>query len=254
MRKKVLAAAALAVSAWACHQVILTAPEGAAMTLFANPTFICANGCSSTISAILIEANTNTPVADGTVVQFFTSLGRIDEQGKTNDGVARVNLVSDGRSGVAAITAFSGATTATLGGSGGTVPTPAPSGSPTPAPQTEGGEGVTIGNPNATRILVTADPPRIRPQDARITRITATALDGSGNSAPQVPLFLSLAPNDGAAAEEEAETASPQFTDTSGRAEFVIRTRRDREATQKSITVTVTSANGASGTVIVFIN
>jgi hypothetical protein len=69
-----------------------------------------------------------------------------------------------------------------------------------------------------------------------------------------VPLYLSFAPNDGAAAEEEAETPSPQFTDTNGRAEFVIRTRRDREAGQKSITVTVTSANNASGTVVVFIN
>jgi hypothetical protein len=183
MRNKIVAAIVLVVSGWACHQAILTAPGGSAMTLFANPTFICANGCTSTISAILIEANTNTPVADGTVVQFFTTLGRIDEQGKTNDGVARVNLVSDGRSGIAAITAFSGATTATLGG-GGNVPTPTPTGSPSatpaPAPQNEG-SGVVIGNSNVTRVAVTADPPRIRAQDARVTRIVATALDGAGN-------------------------------------------------------------------------
>ena len=113
--KKPLAAAVLAVSAWACHQAILTAPAGSAMSLFANPTFICSNGCTSTISAIVIEANTNTPVADGTVVQFFTTLGRIEEQGKTNDGVARVNLISDGRSGTAGITAFSGSATAQPG-------------------------------------------------------------------------------------------------------------------------------------------
>ena len=83
-----------------CHQAILTAPDGSSITVIANPTRIPAFGGVSVISALVYKP-TGSPVADGTVVQFFTDLGRIEEQGKTNDGVARVNLVSDTRSGTA---------------------------------------------------------------------------------------------------------------------------------------------------------
>ena len=71
-----LALAALAVAQLTCHQVILTAPPGSSVSLFANPPFIEANGGVSVISALVIEP-TGTPVADGTVIQFFTTLGRM---------------------------------------------------------------------------------------------------------------------------------------------------------------------------------
>src|SRR5262245_6302275 len=93
-----------------CNQAIMVAPPNSnfdGSTLVANPTFIAANGDVSVISGLLIDGTGN-PVPDGTVVQFFTTLGKIQEQGKTNDGVVRVNLVSDGRSGTASVTAFSG--------------------------------------------------------------------------------------------------------------------------------------------------
>ena len=94
-----------------CNQAIMTAPPGSkfapAGSLIANPGFIAAHGDVSVISGLILKA-TGIPVADGTVVQFFTNLGKIDEQGKTNDGVVRVNLVSDSRSGTATVTAFTG--------------------------------------------------------------------------------------------------------------------------------------------------
>ena len=90
-----------------CHQSIMTAPPGSTMGLIANPTFIPANGGVSVISAILYDG-TGQPVPDGTVVQFFTTLGRIDPQARTNDGVAKANLVADGRSGVAKVSAEGG--------------------------------------------------------------------------------------------------------------------------------------------------
>lgn len=239
MRSKLLGGALFVMAtAWACHQVILTAPLGSTMTLFANPTFICANGCKSTISAIVIEGNTGTPVADGTVVQFFTTLGKIDEQGKTNDGVARVNLVSDGRSGTAQITAFSGTATATLGGGGGNVPSPAPS-----PGQGGGGSGVLIGNTSAARVLVSATPQRIRPNDARVSTITATVFDTNGNFLSGVPVSFttSATPN-----EEEIDTGL-QFTDNNGQVSVVMRTRADREGAPKDVTVTAVAANGEGG-------
>src|SRR5688572_588545 len=75
--------AAVAVS---CNPVLQFAPPGSTITLFANPEFIPAHGGVSEISALVMES-TGAPAADGTVVQFFTSLGRIEERGRTNDGV-----------------------------------------------------------------------------------------------------------------------------------------------------------------------
>jgi hypothetical protein len=75
----------------------------------------------SVVSAILVEP-AGTFVPDGTEVFFFTDLGRVDEVGKTRNGVARVNFVSDARSGTATVTAISGG------------PAPAPTATPTPTP------------------------------------------------------------------------------------------------------------------------
>lgn len=226
MRSKVLAVALLALVAWSCHQVILTAPLDSTMTLIANPPFISANGGRATITAVVIEP-IGTPVADGTVVQFETTLGRIDEQGKTNDGVARVNLVGDGRSGTARILAFSGAATATL----------------------EGEDAVVIGNASATQVQVSADPERIRANDPRTSRITATALDANGNFLQGVPVRFSTS----SPTSEEIDTKF-QFTDTNGQVSATMRTRHPRDAEQKVVTVTATTANGVTGDTTVTVN
>ncbi len=93
---------------WSCGQAILSAPSGTTLQIFVNPSFIAANGDTAVVSVLAIEP-AGTPVPDGTVIQFFTTLGKIDEQARTNDGVARVNLISDARSGNAIVTAVSGA-------------------------------------------------------------------------------------------------------------------------------------------------
>ncbi|HET8647494.1 MAG TPA: hypothetical protein VFO85_18495, partial [Vicinamibacteria bacterium] len=106
----VLLALAVGVVLAHCHQALFTAPAGSTLDVTANPEFIPAHGGVSVITAVVIEP-AGTPVADGTVVQFFTTLGRIDEQGRTNDGVARVNLLAQGLSGPAVVTAVSGGQT-----------------------------------------------------------------------------------------------------------------------------------------------
>jgi len=90
-----------------CGQAILSAPDGTTLQIFVNPSFIAANGDTAVVSVLAIEP-AGTPVPDGTVIQFFTTLGKIDEQARTNDGVARVNLISDARNGTAVVTAASG--------------------------------------------------------------------------------------------------------------------------------------------------
>lgn len=259
---------ALALVSLTCHQVILTAPPGSTMELFANPQFIAAHGDVSVITAFLMEAN-GTPVADGTVVQFFTNLGKIQEQAKTNDGVARVNLISDSRSGTATVSAFSGGgsgtTTTTTTTTLTTAPTIAPSG-PADVSAMAAATGravgaiaatatvdVVIGSSRPARVIVVAFPSRIT--DSRSTHVTANVFDASGNPVSNVPvIFTVTAPSGRAVTETMDSGGAPIFTDTNGQAEDVMRTRYSRDAAQTTATVTATLPNGISGSVVVVIN
>jgi hypothetical protein len=215
----------LAVLQLTCNQVILTAPSGATITVVANPGFIAANGEVSVISALLIEPS-GSPVPDGTVVQFFTTLGSIDEQGKTNDGVARVNLVSDSRSGSADITASSGPVSGTT--------------------------TVTIGSGRPSLVIVAADPVHILSNGPRQSRIVANVFDASGNAVRSVPVFFSV---DGTPSTEfMASGGSPIFTDTNGQAADFLQTKYPRDAATKTVTVTAQTANNITGSVEVTLN
>lgn len=139
-----------------CGQAILSSPDGTTLQIFVNPPFIGANGDTAVVSVLATE-KAGTPVPDGTVIQFFTTLGRIDEQAKTNDGVARVNLISDARSGTAVVTAVSG-------------------------PVNVKADNIVIGAPRVSQVKPQAIDPTI---DLRLGKSTAsiraTVLDDKGN-------------------------------------------------------------------------
>jgi len=209
-----------------CGQAIMTAPPGSSLSLTANPEHIAAHGDVSVITAFVLEA-TGTPVADGTVVQFFTNLGRIDEQGKTNDGVARVNLVSDSRSGTAHVTAVSG-------GDVTTTPT-------TTTVAANGSVDVVIGTARTLHVVVTAVPPKVTP--TRPAQIVAFVFDDAGNPVPNVPLLFAV--TGGTGTESLESQGRPVFTDNNGQATDVLRTRA---LTASTVTVTATPSNGAPAT------
>jgi len=227
-----------------CNQAIMVAPPGSTITLFANPTFIPAHGGVSVISALVIEP-AGTPVADGTVVQFFTSLGSIQEQGKTNDGVARVNLISDTRSGTAKVTAVSGG--------------PAAAASPGTGGGSSGGSvDVVIGSALPKRVIATADPTRIEAGDPREATIVANVFDASGNPVANVPIIFKIVPVQGSLPPDDERLESenaPRFTNNSGRAFDVLRTKYDPGAPQKTVGVLAsTPIEGIEDTVTVTIN
>jgi len=240
------AAILLALVHLSCHQAILTAPPGSELSCFANPGFIAANGDVAVISALVIEP-AGTPVPDGTVVQFFTTLGKIQEQAKTNDGVARVNLISDTRSGTADVTAVSG---------GGAAPTPAPSPSASPSASgaVVGGAAavgataatcsaqVTIGSARPNRIILTAHPPRITGSGpARQSRIVANVFDDKGNPVVNVPVFFMVVQPEGASPTENmASGGAPVYTDGNGQAIDFLQTRYPGDAEPKTVTVNAT--------------
>jgi len=274
MSKRVKLAFALAAAAAgaallmpACESVPLTAAPGTTMTLMANPEFVIANGGVSVVTAILVEP-AGTFVPDGTEVFFFTNLGRVDASGKTVNGVARVNFVSDSRSGKATVVGVSGG------------PAPAPSASPTATPaagtgvtasdartpvgaldvSAAGGENfatvdISIGSALPARVQVTASPEVLA--NARSATIVANVFDQFGNPVQNVPVIFSITATAPATAplQEILESGgAPRYTDANGQAFDTLRTKAPTGTTQKAVTVTATTANGQTADVTVTVN
>jgi hypothetical protein len=251
----------VAVTQLMCHQSILVAPPGSSMFVEANPKFIGAHGDVSIVTVFILDPTGN-PVADGTVVQFFTNLGNIPEQAKTNDGVARVNFTSDSRSGRARINAFSG------GRSSGA----SPSATTNPAGTITNSAGMAVAASQSTtlamadalntgfvesdvgsalpeRIDVTADPPRLT--DSRTSQIVANVFDKFGNPVSNVPVIFRV---DNPANGFMESGGNPVYTDSSGRARDVFRTRFPRDGGAASAKIIATAPNGKTGEVTVAIN
>jgi hypothetical protein len=225
-----------------CASGLFTAPPGSTISCFPNPPFVAAFGDVSVISALIIEPS-GVPVPDGTVAQFFTSLGRIDPEGKTKDGIVRVNFVSDSRSGTASITVVSGG------------PPAAPSASPSPGTGgASSGSGscstaVTIGSARPALVKVVPNPPQL--ESNRCTTVTATVYDANGNPVSNVPIIFSVS----SPSEESFQSGGiPIFSDNNGQSSDVMCTRRSRDDPQTTVTVTATPPVGTPGTTPVTIN
>jgi hypothetical protein len=110
-----------------CDDVWLTAPSGSAITLFADTNAVAVNG-SAEITAVVIEGGQSaddaqaivpgvgTPVHNGTVVSFSTTLGTIEpvDAKTSNGGRAVVRFTAGGQTGTATIRAISGPASQTL--------------------------------------------------------------------------------------------------------------------------------------------
>jgi hypothetical protein len=232
----------LAVGHWGCEVPLLMAP-GSSITLIANPEFIVANGGVSVITAIVTEP-AGTFVPDGSVVLFFTNLGRIDPQGKTVDGVARVNLIADSRSGKATVTGFA-------------------AGGDPPGSDGAGGRGsgskiteVIIGSALPNHLIVAADPQRLRGPGS--ATIIANVFDERGNPVANVPVIFSITTVPGGAGipQETLDSGGRQrFTDTNGQAFDTLRTRAVAGVDpSKQVRVTATTANNKDAFVDITIN
>jgi hypothetical protein len=161
----------------ACNKVPLIAPGGSALTLVSTTDVLPVNGSAEIVAVILEGAQagtgtggatttaTGTPVHDGTLVTFITTLGRMEPpEAHTRAGRATARLVADGRSGTAVVTAFSGAAKSTV--------------------------EVKIGAAAAARVLVTATPQSL-PATGGTATITARVEDQQGNGLLGVPVSFS---------------------------------------------------------------
>jgi hypothetical protein len=100
-----------ALSAGGCDKAQLVAPTQSTITVSA-PTRVLPAGGSTQVTALVIE-QAGTPVSNGTTVRFTTSLGRLDPvEAQTQNGAATTTFFAMDTSGVARITAVSGAASA----------------------------------------------------------------------------------------------------------------------------------------------
>ena len=145
-----------------CSKASLMAPTGSTLTLLVGRTSIGLNS-SVNVTALVYESS-GTPVHDGTVVAFFSTLGTISPaQATTTNGQATVQLVTGTLSGVAEITATSGG--ATLAST----------------------VAVTVGAAAVGRVELTASPISLR-SGGGTTVLTATVTDASGNRLSGIPV------------------------------------------------------------------
>jgi hypothetical protein len=177
-------AAALAILVAACDKVPLLAPTGSVITLFPSATTVPANGEIEIVATVIEQGTTapppgtgngtgaptttstpgsGTPVHNGTLVSFTTTIGRIEPaEARTQNGQVRVKFLAAGQSGTATITAFSG-------GASGRI------------------ENLRVGTAAAERVIVTASPQTLSPSGGT-TQIAARVETESGIPLPGVPV------------------------------------------------------------------
>ncbi len=214
----------------ACDKVPLTAPTGSVITLFATSTTVPTNG-EIEIIATVIENGTapstgtptpggtpattatpaaGTPVQNGTLVSFITTIGTIEpREARTQNGEVRVKFRANGQSGTATITAYSGGASGKL-------------------------ENILVGTAAADHVVLSASPQTLSPAGGTAI-IAARVEDKSGLALSGVPVTFT--------SDNGSLSPSSAITDETGIARTTLTTSRETIVTAnvagKTTTVTV---------------
>lgn len=226
-----IAALTLLVAATACDKVPLLAPTGSVITLFPAASSVPLNGTVEIVATVIengvastsstgtgtgttgtgtgttttpttttttTRAGAGTPVQNGTVVSFTTTLGTIEpREARTQNGEVRVRFTAQGQSGLATITAFSG-------GASGRI------------------ENLKVGSAAAERLLVSANPQSLGPAGGAAT-VSARVEDASGAGVSGVSVTFTT--------DAGSLSSSSAVTDASGVATVTINTSRAAKVT-----------------------
>lgn len=170
----------------ACDKVPLLAPTGTVISIFPSSTTVALNSEIELVATVIengtvapdagtgngtgtgssSSSGAGTPVHNGTVVTFTTTLGRIEpREARTNNGQVRVKFIADGQSGTAVITAYSGGASGRL-------------------------TNLLVGTAAAGRITVTAVNQSL-PAAGGATEVTARVENQGGSPVPGVPVTFS---------------------------------------------------------------
>lgn len=219
---------ALLVAASACDKVPLLAPTGSVISLFPAANSVPLNGTVEIVATVIengvaatpttgggtggggtggtttpattttTRAGAGTPVQNGTLVSFTTTLGTIEpREARTQNGEVRVRFIAQGQSGLATITAFSGGASSKL-------------------------ENLKVGSAATERLLVSASPQTLGPSGGTAV-VSARVEDSSGAGVPGVVVIFT--------SDAGQLSASSATTDASGVASVTLNTSRQTKVT-----------------------
>ena len=203
----------------ACDKVPLLAPTGSVITLIPSALTVSLNS-ELTIVATVIEngvasggsgtgtttrSGAGTPVQNGTLVTFTTTIGRIEpSEARTHNGQVSVKLITSGTSGNPTITAYSGgASTQT--------------------------KDVKIGTAAAKTVIISSTPQALGSSGGS-AQITATVTDDGGAPLGGVPVTF--------ATDKGSISPSAATTDGSGNAVVTLTTTATAKVTATAGTIT----------------
>jgi hypothetical protein len=206
----------------ACDKVPLLAPTGSIITILPATTTVSLNS-EVTIVATVIEngqavggtggtvaarPGIGTPVQNGTLVSFTTTIGRIEPfEARTHNGQVNVRLVTSGASGTATITAYSGGASAT--------------------------KELKVGTAAVKTVTVTTTPQALG-VNGGTAQVSAFVTDEGGNSLGGVPVTF--------ATDKGSVSPSTATTDSSGVATATLTTNATAKVTATVGAITSTAA------------
>jgi hypothetical protein len=201
--------------AGACDKAPLLAPTGSSVILTATNGVLPINGVTDITATVLESAGT--PVQNGTLVTFSTTLGVIDPpEARTNNCRATVRLHAGDRSGTAVVRASSG-------------------GAASPAEGT-GSLSIVIGGAGAERVVLTASTTQV-PITGGTIALTANVTDAATNPLPGAPVaFTTTAGNFSVATAITDGDGNARTTLTTNQAATVTATVGGKTSNQISIT------------------
>lgn len=215
-----------------CDSVPLLAPTNSTVTIDAQSRVVSTGGTTE-VTATVIESG-GTPVHNGTLVRFTTTLGRMDPvEAQTRNGIAVSTFVAGADSGVAEVRATSGSA-----GGGSTTTTP-----PTTTPPTTPTTTTTAANSNVVLIAVgsgavdtvtlRANPATVSTNGGTVTLI-ATVVAAGGRALPGISVSFS--------ANRGTLSTSSAVTDANGEARVTLTTNADTSVTATAGSKTSTPA------------
>jgi hypothetical protein len=200
----------------ACDKVPLLAPTGSVITLIPVTNTVSLNSQVDIIATVIengtapagtgtgagntTRTGAGTPVQNGTLVSFTTTVGRIEPaEARTHNGQVTVKLIAGGSSGTATITAYSGGASAST--------------------------QLLIGTAAAKTLSVTTTPQSLGANGGTV-QVIATVTDEGGNPVGGVPVTFST--------DKGSVSPSTATTDASGVATATLTTNATAKVTAKA--------------------
>jgi adhesin/invasin len=229
----VFALAALA--SVSCDRAQLLAPTSSTITLTSATRVLPANG-TTTLTAFVIEQS-GTPVQNGTLVRFITTLGRVEpSSAQTQNGLATATFFAGDLSGIAEVRALSG------GAGGGTTSTGTGTSATTAATNVI---QITVGAAAVNTVTLRANPASVGPGGGSVELI-ATVVGENGRALEGILVTFN--------ANQGTLSSATAVTNSSGEARTTLTTSQETKVNATAgtktstpdVTITVRSGPGIS--------